>query len=87
MKGGRVISTFSKFDLHFHNRKGCILKTFENRLVGPCLKKVSCKYHGQALRNKKVIRGQATWSMNRKFWNDQIFEKIDAAEGFRPLNS
>ena len=58
-----------------------------NRLVGPCLKKVSCKYHGQALRNKKVIRVQASWSMNRNFWNDKIFEKIDAAEGFRPLNS
>ena len=78
---------FSNFDLNFRDRELCILKTFENRLVGPCLKKVSCKYHGQALRNKKVIRSQATWSIDRKFWNDQIFEKIDAAEGFRLLNS
>ena len=65
----------------------CILKMFVDRSVGPCLKKVSCKYYGQALRNKKVIRGQATWSMDRKFWNDENFEKIDAAEGFRPLNA
>ena len=78
---------FSNFDLVFRDQIECILKYFVDRLVGPCLKKVSCKYHGQALRNKKVIRGQATWSMNLKFWNDQIFEKIDAAEGFRPLNS
>ena len=82
-----MIMAFSNFDLIFNDQVGCFLKSFVDRSVGPCLKKVSCKYHGQALRNKKVIRGQATWSMNRKFWNDQIFEKIDAAEGFRPLNS
>ena len=58
----------------------------DNRLVGPCLKNVSCKYHGQALRSKKVVRAHATWSMNRKFWKDQISENIDVAEGFMPLN-
>ena len=78
---------FSNFDVNFRDHIECILIFFENRLVGPCLKKVSCKYHGQALRNKKVIRIQTTWSMDQKFWNDQIFEKIDAAEGFRFLNS
>ena len=82
-----MIRAFSNVDLIFRDQIKCILKTFVDRSVGPCLKKVSCKYHGQALRNKKVIRSQATWSMDRKFWNDQIFEKIDAAEGFRPLNS
>ena len=69
-----MIRAFSNFDRDFRDQMECILKTFVDRLVGPCLKKVSCKYHGQALRNKKVIRIQATWSMNRKFWNDQIFE-------------
>ena len=82
-----MIRAFSNFDRDFRDQMECILKTFVDRLVGPCLKKVSCKYHGQALRNKKVIRAHATWSMDRKFWNDQIFEKIDAAEGFKPLNS
>ena len=51
----------------------------------PVPKKVSCKYYDQALRKKKVIRVHASWSMSRGFWNDQIFEKIDAAEGFRLL--
>ena len=58
---------FSNLDLDFRDQIEYILKSFVDRSVGPCLKKVSCKYHGQALRNKKVIRCQATWSMNRKF--------------------
>ena len=77
----------SDFDLDFRDRKRFNCKMCYDRLGRPCLKNVSCKYHGQALRIKKVIRVQATWSMDRKFWNDQIFEKIDVAEGFRPLNS
>ena len=85
-KGGRTIHMFSNFDLIFRDRKWCNCKKFWNRSVGPCFKKVSRKYHGQALRNKKVIRVQASWSMNRKFWNDQLFHKIDAAEGFGHLN-
>ena len=47
---------------------------------------VFCDYDAWALRIKKVTRAQATWCMDRKFWNDQIFENIDAGERFRPLN-
>ena len=36
---------------------------------------------------QKVIRGQATGSMDRKFGNHEIFQNIDAGEGFRPLKS
>ena len=38
-KGGRSIRRFSNFDLDFRDNKWCILKTFEDRLVGPCLKR------------------------------------------------
>ena len=48
---------------------------------------VCCDYHAWALRIKKVIRRQATWCMDPKFRNDQIFENIDAGEGFGPLSS
>ena len=82
-----MIRMYSNFDHYFRDSKGCNCEKFCNRLVGPCLKKVSCKYHGQALRNQKIIRGQAIWSMNRKFWNDEIFEKIVGAERLRSLNS
>ena len=76
----------SNFDLNFRDQIECILKTFVDRLVGPCLKNVSCKYHGQALRNKKVIRSQANWPMKRKVWSEHIFAKIDAAAAFRLVN-
>ena len=86
-KGGRTIRTVSNFDLDFRDHKRCILKTFANRLVGPCLKIVFRKYHVPALRNKQVIRGHATGSMGRQFGNHEIFQNIDVGEGFRPLKS
>ena len=67
--------------------KWCILKTFEDRCVRRCLNFTSWKYHGWALRIKKVTRDQTTCSMYRKFGNHEIFENVDAGEGFRPLNS
>ena len=86
-KGGRLIYRFSIFGHGFRDRKWCILKTFENRLVGPCMNFIFPKYHGCTLRNKKVIRVGATGSMDRKFGNHEIFQNIDAGEGFRSLNS
>ena len=86
-KGGRTIHTLSNFDLHFRDHTRCIQKTFEDRLVGPCLKIVFRKYHVPALRNKNVIRVRATGSMSMKFGNREIFQNIDACEGFRLLNS
>ena len=86
-KGGRSIHALSKFDLNFRDHKWCILKNFWNRCVRRCLNFTFPKYHGWTLRNQKVIRYQATWSMDRKFGNHGIFQNIDAGEGFRPLNS
>ena len=86
-KGGRLIRTLSKFDHGFRDQNVMYLENFCNRLVGPCLKIVFGKYHVPALRNKKVVRIREMWSMTRKFWNDEIFKKIDAADGFRLLNS
>ena len=86
-KDGRTIHALSNFDIGFRDHKRCILKTFEDRLVGPCLKIVFRKYHVPALRNKKVIRIRATGSMDRKFGNHEIFQNIDAGEWFRPVKS
>ena len=36
-KCGRLIRALSNFDHDFRDRKWCILKTFEDRLVGPCM--------------------------------------------------
>ena len=41
----------------------------------------------RTLRNEKVIRSQATGSMDRKFGNHEIFKNIDAGERFRLLKS
>ena len=86
-KGGRTIRTVSNFDLCFRDHKRCVLKTFEDRCVRRCLNFIFWKYHGWALRIKKVIRYQATWSMDRNFGNHDFFENVDAGEGFRFLNS
>ena len=86
-KGGRTIRALSKFDFDFRDHKWCILKTFENRCVRRWLNFTSWKYHGWTLRIKKVIRDQATGSMDRKFENHEIFENIDAGERLRPLKS
>ena len=86
-KGGRTIRALSNFDLHFRENKWCIPKTFADRCVRRCLNFMFWKYHGWTLRNKKVIRYQATGSMDRTFWNHEIFQNIDAGEGFRPLRS
>ena len=86
-KGGRTIRTVSNFDFHFRDHKLCILKMFWNRCVRRCLNFTFWKYHGLTLRNNKVIRTQATGSMDRKFRNHDIFQNIDAGEGFRRLNS
>ena len=86
-KCGRTIRAVSNFDLHFRDHKWCILKNFWNRRVRRCLNFTFWKYHGWALRIKKVIRNQATGSMDRKFRNHEIFQNIDAGERFRPLKS
>ena len=52
-KGGRLIHALSNFDLGFRDDKWCILKIFEDRLVGPCMNFIFPKYHGWTLRNKK----------------------------------
>ena len=72
-KGGRLIYRFSIFGHDFRDRKWCILKTFEDRLVGHCLQIIFRKYHVPALRNTKVIRVRATVSMDRKFGNHDFF--------------
>ena len=84
-KGGRTIRALSNFDHDFRDRKWRILKTFENRLVGPCMTFIFPKYHSWTLRNKKVIRIRATGSMDRKFENHEICQNIDAGERLRPL--
>ena len=85
--GGRTIRAVSNFDDGFCDHKYRILKTFANRCVRRCLNFIFPKYHVQALRNKKVIRDQATGSMDRKFRNHDFFQNIDAGEGLRFLNS
>ena len=86
-KGGRLILALSNFDNAFRDHTWCILKTFANRCVRRCLNFIFWKYHGWTLRNKKVIRPQATWSMDRKFGNHEIFQNIDAGEGLGRVNS
>ena len=86
-KGGRTIHALSNFDHDFRDHKWCIFKIPSIRLVGPCMNFVFPKYHGWTLRSKKVIRGQATGFMDRKFRNHEIFQNIDAGEGFRRLKS
>ena len=86
-KGGRSIHALSNFGLGFRDHKWCILKKFWNRCIRRCLNFIFPKYHGWTLRSKKVIRGQATGSMERKFRNREIFQNIDAGERFGPLKS
>ena len=45
-----------------------------------------CGHDVWTLRIKKVIRVQASGACTRKFRNDEIIGKVDAGEGFRPLN-
>ena len=86
-KGGRTIHALSNFDHDFRDHKSCILKKIEGRCVRFCLNFISQSITAGRCDSRKlyVHKHPGPWTGNLE--NHEIFQNIDAGEGFMLRNS